>query len=144
MSWVEKIKGLDDTLKFIRDSLQDFAANKSFNVGVWENGKYVGGLGIHHIDPTRRCGEVGYWLVKDAEGRGIMTRACGALITHGFGGMKLHRMEIRCDTENARSRAIPKRLGFREERILRESLERFDGVMRDAVVYGLLTHEWKR
>lgn len=144
MAWAEKTKSVEDTRKFIRDSLADFAAGKTLNVGIWENGKYVGGLGFHHIDTVRRCGEIGYWLTKDAEGRGIMTRACQALITHGFDGMKLHRAEIRCDPDNSRSRAIPKRLGFTQEGVLRESIERFDGVMRDAVVYGLLTHEWKR
>jgi ribosomal-protein-serine acetyltransferase len=144
MPWVEKVKSVEDTRKFIRDSLEGFANRTCFNVGIWEHGKYIGGAGFHHIDWIRQCGEIGYWLAADAQGRGIMTKVCRALINHGFDAMKFHRIEIRCDPDNARSRAIPQRLGFQQEGVLRESLERYDGVMRDAVVYGLLTHEWSR
>ena len=144
MAWIEKLASVEDTRKFIRESLEGFANKTCFNVGIWENGRFIGAAGFHIISWHRRFAELGYWIDKNAQGRGIMTRACSALITHAFDGMKLHRVEIRCDPENVRSRAIPKRLGFTQEGVLRESLERFDGVMRDAVVYGLLTHEWKR
>jgi ribosomal-protein-serine acetyltransferase len=144
LGWVEKVNSVEDTRKWVHDCLESHANKTSFNATIWENGRFIGGLGFHHIHSFRRYGEIGYWLAKHAEGRGIMTRACTALIAHGFEGLKLHRAEIRCDPDNQRSRAIPKRLGFTEEGVLRESLERYDGVMRDAVVYGLLAHEWKK
>jgi ribosomal-protein-serine acetyltransferase len=144
MAWVEKLTSVEDTRKWVRDCLESQAKKTSFNATIWENGRFVGGLGFHHIHTDRRYGEIGYWLAKEAQGRGIMTCACRALVCFGFDALSLHRAEIRCDPDNVRSRAIPKRLGFREEGVLRESLERWDGVMRDAVVYGLLAHEWKR
>ena len=50
-------------------------------------------------------------------------------------------MEIRAATDNRRSRAIPERLGFREEGVERE-VERIGTRYNDLVVYGLLAPEW--
>jgi ribosomal-protein-serine acetyltransferase len=50
-------------------------------------------------------------------------------------------MEIRCEPENRRSRAIPERLGFREEGTLRE-VQRIGDRRTDLVVYGMLAPEW--
>ena len=144
LSFAEKSTGVDDTRKYIRESLEGFVAGKCLSTGIWENDRFVGGVGLHSIHKHRRYAEMGYWLAKGVEGRGIMTRACSALITHAFDGLKLHRVEIRCDPDNTRSRAIATRWDSPRKACLRESLERYDGVMRDAVVYGLLDHEWKK
>ena len=50
--------------------------------------------------------------------------------------------EIRAAVGNARSRALPQRLGFREEGILREA-ERVGDAYLDVVVYSVLASEWR-
>lgn len=70
-----------------------------------------------------------------------MTRACQAMITYAFHTMKLNKVEIRCATENVRSRAIPERLGFKEEGLIRQAEWLYDHYV-DLVVYGLLASEW--
>ena len=50
----------------------------------------------------------------------MVTRACRVLIDVAFGELGLHRVVIRAGVDNPRSRAIPERLGFTEERIARE------------------------
>ena len=72
-----------------------------------------------------------------------MTAVVSALLDHAFYEWELHRVEIHCAPENARSRAIPERLGFREEARLREA-ELVGGSYLDSVVYGLLEEEWGR
>ncbi len=47
------------------------------------------------------------------------------------------------NTANRRSRAIPERLGFRQEGIMREEFKTDEG-FSDAVVYGILDREWNR
>jgi ribosomal-protein-serine acetyltransferase len=64
-----------------------------------------------------------------------------ALIDVGFTELGLHRIEIRAGVENVRSRAIPERLGFTREGVLRGE-GRGSGGFYDLVVYGLLEDEW--
>ena len=71
-----------------------------------------------------------------------MTRACRALVTHAFRELGLHRVEIRAAPGNRRSRAIPERLGFRQEGILRDAEWPYDHYV-DLVVYAMLADEWE-
>lgn len=143
MPWADKVKSADDTRDFIKRGLQQFASNNGFQCGIWERGRFVGAVGFHWIKWDAKLTEIGYWLAADAQGRGLMTKACRALIAHAFDAWKLNKVEIRCDVENARSRAVPKRLGFVEEGTLRRILQSGSGEMRDGVVYGMLAEEWR-
>ena len=49
-----------------------------------------------------------------------MTKAVKKIIEFGKKNYKLHRIDIRMDTRNRNSRAIPKKLGFKYEGILRD------------------------
>jgi len=100
-------------------------------------GRIAGCAGFALIEPPARVGVVGYWLAEEHEGRGLVTRAVSALIDHGFSELNLHRVEIRAATNNARSRAVPERLGFTQEGVLREADVVGDEYV-DLVVYGLL------
>jgi ribosomal-protein-serine acetyltransferase len=72
-----------------------------------------------------------------------MTDACRALVDYLFSELKLHRIEIRCATDNVKSWAVPKRLGFSKEGVLRQA-QAFDGRFLDIEVYGLLAEDWNR
>ena len=66
-----------------------------------------------------------------------MTRSCREMIAHAFSALGLHRVVIRCATENHRSRAIPERLGFKLEGIERQSQWLYDHFV-DLAAYALL------
>ena len=55
--------------------------------------------------------------------------------------MGLNRIEIRCATQNVRSRAIPERLGFKEEGLIRDAEWLYDHYV-DHIVYGMLESDW--
>lgn len=48
--------------------------------------------------------EEGYWLGKEYEGRGLITKSIKVLINHAFDKYKLNKIEIGAATENRRSR----------------------------------------
>ncbi len=94
------------------------------------------------MESRNRSASIGYWLDAAFEGRGIATRCCRAMLDYAFGEMAMHRVEIRCATHNERSCAIPARLGFTREGVLREAEWVHDGY-HDLVVWSMLSGEWK-
>ncbi|MBS1886926.1 MAG: GNAT family N-acetyltransferase [Actinobacteria bacterium] len=88
-----------------------------------------------------RSTSIGYWLAAEAEGRGLMTAAVRMLVDHAFREWGLHRVVIEVVADDARSRAIPERLGFREEAVLREA-KLLRGRYEDAILYAMLAPDW--
>jgi ribosomal-protein-serine acetyltransferase len=140
LPWVDGVRSVDDLLAFIRTVEQEFAQGSQIATGVWQQGHVVGVISLR-IYPWYRSGEISYWLVAEVRGQGIATRATWALVDHGFNELDLHRIQIQCATRNRASRAIPERLGFTLEGILREA-ERVDGQFNDLAVYSMLRREW--
>lgn len=135
MPWAGQ--GPEGTAAFVAGAVRDAADGRALQcVLVWE-GAICGACGCNAFDWLNHATSLGYWLARDAQGRGLMTAAVGALCEHAFGALELHRLEIRAAPTNARSRALAERLGFREEGVLRGA-ERIGGVQRDLVVYGRL------
>ena len=90
----------------------------------------------------KRRAEIGYWLDKDLQGRGIITRAARALTTYAITELGLNKVEIHAAAGNTASRAVPERLGFTQEGIIRQS-EWLNGQAHDLVVYGMVAGEWQ-
>jgi ribosomal-protein-serine acetyltransferase len=140
--WLDRTATLEATRQHVRRRLQRFAEGNGFAAGIWQEGRLVGEIGLDYIDWPNRLTEVGYWLGATFEGRGLVSRACRAVVAHAFGELGLKRVQIRCAVENVRSRAVPERLGFRLEGTLR-SAERLADRVVDLVVYGMLAEEWE-
>tara|TARA_R110000751_G_scaffold13408_7_gene45052 strand:- start:65 stop:1132 length:1068 start_codon:yes stop_codon:yes gene_type:complete len=58
-------------------------------------------------------GSLGYWLGREARGRGYATEAARALLAHAFGGMRLGQVTARVFADNAPSIRVLAKLGFR-------------------------------
>ncbi len=104
------------------------------------DGALAGTLGFNTIDAQNRSCEIGYWLREDFQGRGIVTAACRALARHAFDSLGLNCVRLAAATDNAKSRAIPERLGFHLDGVLREQ-EWVDGRFVDHAVYTLLRRD---
>lgn len=84
--------------------------------------------------------EIGYMLMRDHWGSGIAAEAVSALIDRIFAEGQ-RRVFADTDPDNAASRGLLERLGFRLEGYLRGEWETHLGV-RDTTLYGLLKEEW--
>jgi ribosomal-protein-serine acetyltransferase len=140
-AWVDATKSEDDILAFIRRSLNQFASNLGFSAGIWEQSRYAGNISLHKVDWLNRRAEIGYWLGREFQGRGIVTDACRAVTRHALVELDLNRVEIRCATGNAKSKAIPLRLGFTLEGVLRQA-ELLHERYVDLEVYSMLRSEF--
>jgi RimJ/RimL family protein N-acetyltransferase len=105
--------------------------------GLYLEGLHLGNIGMPRINWELRKCEIGYWLRTSQTGRGYMTEAGRAmvelLLKLGF-----CRIEIRCDPQNQKSRAVAQRLGFQLEGILRSDSLSPGGERRDTCVFGLI------
>jgi ribosomal-protein-serine acetyltransferase len=126
-----------DTLGFIRATLQQASANQGFQTAVVADTQIIGVVGYVSVDWANRSTRIGYWLDEQQQGRGTMTAAVRLLVDHALTVWRLSRVEIIVAVENRRSRAIPERLGFREEGILRRFQLVGDRYL-DCVSYSIL------
>jgi ribosomal-protein-serine acetyltransferase len=133
---------VETTREFIRLRRLEFVGNGGFSAVIVEHDRIVGSIGFPDVNHNLGSCEIGYWLGHSAQGRGTVTLATRALIDHAFGTWKLHRVMIQAGVGNARSRAVPERLGFTLEGVLREAERYPDGHYVDLAVYGLLASEW--
>jgi ribosomal-protein-serine acetyltransferase len=134
---------LEITREFIVRSRTQSPENQGFQAAIIDHGRIVGGIGFHRLDWQNRSTSIGYWLAESAQHQGLVTSAVSALIDHAFDVWKLNRVEIHAGVGNLRSRAIPERLGFTEEGVLREAEVVGDRYV-DHVVYGMLARDWPR
>jgi [ribosomal protein S5]-alanine N-acetyltransferase len=98
-------------------------------------------MGAITLDNIRRgpamTGQVGYWIGQDFARQGVMTEALSAVVHHAFASLDLSRVEAACLPENAASRALLDRTGFRHEGVAEAYLQ-INGRWRDHVLYANL------
>jgi ribosomal-protein-serine acetyltransferase len=143
MPFVGQTRGAADSLAFVRAARRQYEENRGMQLALVQGEQIIGVAGFHAIDWARRSTSIGYWLAADRQGAGTMTTAVSALLDHAFDRWELTRVEIRAGVANRRSRAIPERLGFREEGVLRAA-ERIGTRVIDHVVYVMTAREWQR
>lgn len=142
LSFPMKTNKVEDSKLFIEKSLKRLSENNGYWAGIWHNGNIVGSIGFLFIDWNARKTEIGYWLGDNYVGKGLATLACKQLIDHAFNDLNLRKVEINVATKNSKSKAIPERLGFKQEGIIR-NYEYLNGEYHDRVIYGLLKEEWE-
>ena len=143
LPWLDGVRRVEDTRAFLRTAERQAARNDGAQFAVRVDGAIAGVIGHHRIDWRNRHTSLGYWVGEAYQGRGLVTAACRSLLAHAFDAARLNRVEIRCAVGNRRSRAIPRRLGFREEGLVREAEWLYDHFV-DHVVYGMLASDWRR
>jgi RimJ/RimL family protein N-acetyltransferase len=100
------------------------------------NGAILGGANLSRFDPLRDSVELGYWLFREARGRGVATRVVRALVEHAFANGIL-RVEAVVRIGNTPSERVLERVGFEREGVKRKLL-RHDGVRVDATLFALV------
>jgi RimJ/RimL family protein N-acetyltransferase len=114
MPWAEgEPTTLDQKRQLLARFAEDFARGDDAVYGIFEpdERRVVGGTGLHpRLDGNAR--EIGYWIRAGATGRGLAGESTAALTRVAFEVDGVDRMEIHCDPANARSVAIPRRLGY--------------------------------
>jgi ribosomal-protein-serine acetyltransferase len=114
----------------IRDAREKFVRGEEWQFGIFsaDETRVLGAIGLHQGAAPGTL-EIGFWLCRSAEGHGIVTEATRILTNLALTRLGAARVEIRCDTRNERSAAVPRRLGY----ILKETRDEvYEGSPRRA------------
>ncbi len=141
LPWVSTVNVKLDTINYLNNSFEKFNRGEGFAVVILYQGKTVGMIGLEDYDESNLCASIGYWLGRQYQGHGIMTRSCRAMLDYAFYELELNRIQIKSVLSNYRSRAIPIRLGFTLEGVFREK-QRINKRFNDLAIYSMLRSEW--
>ncbi len=138
MPWAATAPTLEESEKLAREGWLKFQAREDLLLFLFLKGTntFVGGSGLHRMDWKVPKFEIGYWCRTSLQGKGYITEAVEGITAFAFNILKAHRVEIRCDELNFRSRKIPERLGFNlEGRLVNEALN-LKGALRNTLIFA--------
>lgn len=142
MQWMTPDYSRESARQFIERAISARQDEKELTYGIFREDRFIGSIGFVSFEWKARKTELGYWIDKAEEGKGIISAACKLLLEYAFGELGLNRVEIRCSALNHRSAAVPEWLGFVKEGVLRQA-ELRNGRLHDFNIYGLLANEWR-
>jgi N-acetyltransferase len=124
-------------------SARDAGAALPFVIVRRETGAVIGTTRFHSMVPLHKHGEIGFtWIALPWQRTGVNTEAKYLLLRHAFEVMGWIRVEFRADAENEPSRRALRRIGAREEGILRHYRISAHRGIRDLAVYSIIESEW--
>ena len=106
-----------------------------------EKDRVIGSCSLYDFAGKSRA-EIGYWLSREFQGRGMATEAVREVVKYGFTTMRLHRIQTACHPHNLAAVKVTKKAGFQEEGILREYEPGREG-WSDSLVLAILKAEWE-
>jgi [ribosomal protein S5]-alanine N-acetyltransferase len=101
-----------------------------------DDDRALGNVNLAALDGRGGEAEVGYWLVPEARGRGLVTAAASLLIDWGLREHGLERIEFAILPENLASQRVAERLGATPEGI-REASHQAEGRAWDMTIWSL-------
>jgi [ribosomal protein S5]-alanine N-acetyltransferase len=120
----------------------DMAGEEKFAITESESGRILGSIGLRwKEDEEAGTVEIGYWLRRDAQRRGYMTRAV-VLVTRHAVDRGAERVYLRADPQNVASCRVAEKAGFTREGVLRSvHWNPRLGRRQDWAIYALLPGE---
>jgi len=110
-------------------------AKTAYAVADAASGALVGAISL---DPAGEgTGQIGYWVAREARGRGVATRAVRLLARWGLAQGGFARVQLLTEPENVASQRVAERAGFTNEGLLRSYAE-LKGRRRDMLMWSLL------
>jgi ribosomal-protein-alanine N-acetyltransferase len=133
------VKTTEDALEHIAMIEDKIVTNIGINWGISlkDNPKLLGIIGYYRMQPENYRAEIGYMLLPEFHGKGIIPEAVNRLIQYGFDDLQLHSIEAVIDPDNLASEKVLKKCGFVKEAHLKES-DFWEGKFLDKVIYSLL------
>ena len=114
------------SLEATKEQMDYFENLYHHKTGIWwkivdrERGEPLGGIGMNNYQTQHNRAEIGYWLLPEHWGRGIVSEALEAMVSYLFREWGIHRLEAVVEAGNSKSSKVVERAGFVYEGTLRD------------------------
>ena len=143
LGWAAATYSNADVETFFEASRHEWSEGSAHGYVINYLDRPSGTIGLARLKSPARDFEIGYWLDRKARGRGIVTKACRALLNEAFEKLGANLVAIRAAPGNTKSRAVAVRTGMAEEGTLRMRSNNARGDLLDLVVYSITAAEWR-
>lgn len=142
LPFVQFTNKIEDSKGFVEMAMNNRKIKKDYVYKICLEDRMIGLIGTKEIDLINKNTELGYWLSRDFQNQGIMTKSVQALIQELYEELKLERIQICCAVGNEKSINIPKRLGFKLEGTKRNGEWIGNLQFRDLLVFSKLKSDF--
>jgi RimJ/RimL family protein N-acetyltransferase len=126
---------------FINESFD--GGRESFAVVLKENNDVIGHTSYMDFQDVNKSIEIGTTFYSKTYWRSFVNTECKfLLLSEIFENRKLHRVTLKTDANNERSKSAILRLGAVYEGALKENMQRPDGSWRDTAYFSILENQW--
>ena len=124
---------------------EDWRTDQAYNLFIFTHGEtLIGGVGLSNLRRgVSETANLGYWIGEPFAQQGYMTAALPLVLAFAFDRLRLHRVEAACLPNNAPSRSLLVRAGFRQEGYARQYLC-IEGRWQDHLLFAILREDWDR
>ena len=133
------VTSMDEAINHIEIIQDKTEKNEGINWAITLKGssKMIGIIGHYRVKWEHFRSEIGYMLLPEYQGKGIISEAIQLMINYGFYEMQMHSLEAIIDPKNTASAKVLEKNNFvREAHFLQN--EFYDGKFLDTVIYSIL------
>jgi RimJ/RimL family protein N-acetyltransferase len=134
---------IHDALKFIKSSYNDFKLGKAITFGIEykdtleSNLLLVGTIGIKDIDYVNKKANLGYWIGKQYQGKGIATECIKLVVNYVFDELKLEEISAYVFPDNNPSIRVLEKNGFVKTKEIKE-YHPLSNRYRNSLIYTII------
>ena len=106
------------SLEETHDQLFWFNDLQKNETGIWwaicdkGNRKFYGAIGFNDLSKTDKKAEIGFWLLPEYWGMGIIKEVANPVCNYAFDKLGLIKIEAMVETENENSKKVLKKIDF--------------------------------
>lgn len=134
------------TLEDTKAQMQFYSELEKNKTGIYwaicslDNHFFYGAGGLNGVKKEHKKAEVGFWILTEFWGQGIMKEAMPIICNYGFNNLELHRIEGLVETDNLNCKKAMKKLDFKYEGTMRDC-EMKNGKFISLDIYAKLRNE---
>ncbi len=112
------------SLEETKEQMQWYHNLEKTKTGIWwaicdkESGFFNGAIGLNDIEPLNKSAEVGFWLLPEYWGKGIIKECMEEIETYSFQKINLKKINAFIESENIKCISLIKKLNFKHENTL--------------------------